>query len=113
MDAGKLNRWIDIEQRADGHDEAGGPIDVWTLFKGAWSQPKTQSGMSVAANASQEGSLGRSLAVYSFRIRYDDTIDANMRVVYRGRYYNIRRVAHDEELQDWTDLICEVGGADG
>lgn len=110
MDAGKLTTLISImKPPSGGYDAAGQPLKTPVLHKQKWAQPKTSTGMASMSQSSEEGGVGRSLVLYSYRVRYDPTINANMFFEDKGIKFNIRQVRHDLERFDWTDLVCEAG----
>lgn len=109
--SGKLNRWVAIEKRTGAVDALNQPTDTWELVEERWANFKGQTGM--GASRAQEG-VTKDISAVSWRIRYCPVgIDAGMRVNHGGIFYDIRGVRHDEERQEWTDLVCERGGNNG
>ncbi|GAB1837322.1 hypothetical protein MyNCGM121_41020 [Achromobacter xylosoxidans] len=117
MRAGRLRLWIRIEQRGNGSDAAGQPNGAWEEVATVRADPRGQTGMgSITRN---QGNLGASIGVYSFRIRFRRGIDQGMRVVELfdgqpvGDPFDIKNVLMDYAGRQWTDLVCEQGGGDG
>lgn len=110
LDAGKLNCFIRIERRDGSKDELNQPFDTWVLVKERWAQPKTSPGMA-AVRAAAEG-VPVAPNRYSWRIRYcPEGLDTGMRVNYHGTMFGIVDIKHDHAEKQWTDLICDTGGA--
>lgn len=114
MQAGKLNRRITIQQLVDtsNTDEYGQVIREWDEFKKLWANPKGETGLgSIRSNANVPSSIAR----YSFMIRKESSIgiDAGMRIILDGMYFDIKGVTHDLEKNDRSYLICEQGGNNG
>lgn len=107
----KLNRRVTIERRTQGADGAGQPVSSWVTVCTVWANVKGQTGK--GAITTPQSGVAESIAKYSVRIRRRDDIDAGMRVVIGGRPWDIRLALPDEETQQWTDIVCEVGGNDG
>lgn len=113
MQAGKLNRRITVQQRTQGQDDAGQPIDAWADVAKVWAWVKTQSGMAVARQTANQDGVAMSVNSYSFRIRYRPAVTDDMRVVYGGLNFDIKQIRHDLAGHEWTDIVCEAGGNDG
>ncbi len=64
----------------------------WETVANIWAQIVPMSGREfIAASAEQSEVQGRIV------IRYREGVDSTMRIVYRGRYYNIKAVLPDAE----------------
>lgn len=121
MAAGQLNRRFAVEKRDQTVDELNQPVlGAWvpqTTPQGAplilWGSIKGPSGMaSIRGSEAQQG-VPRDLTVYSVRIRYraDDSITVGMRLVHLGMELDIKKLQHDFDRREWTDIVCEVGGS--
>ena len=109
MQAGALNRQIVIQSRDSGTDDAGQPVQTWTTLATVWANILGATG----AGAIRAGLEGIEVNGYSFRIRYNTSVDAAERVLFGGQNYDVKSVRHDHAGRVWTDLACEVGGSDG
>lgn len=110
MDAGLLNRRIEIQTRQAGRDAAGQRVMTWTTTYAVWANIKGATGL---GSTKMQSDMIADINTYSFRIRYLSAVNAGMRIVYNSQNYDIKRVRHDMDRQDWTDLVAEVGGNDG
>lgn len=109
MQAGSLNRRIEIQSRDTGTDAAGQPVQTWTTLATVWANVKTSTGMgSVRAPID-----GVEINAYSFRIRYRTDVDAAERVVFNSQNFDVRAVKHDHAGKEWTDLVADLGGNAG
>lgn len=116
MRAGELNRLIRIEQRAQGQDSTGQPIDTWELVGEVWAGIANETGLG-AIRSSQQGSLPSSIAKYSFLVRFDVAkslgVDAGMRVVHDDIIFDVKVLTRDLKNREKAFIICEQGGNDG
>ena len=110
LHAGKLNRRILVQQRVREFDSCGQLLEEWRDLCHAWAWVKSASG--VAYLPTSDG-VGRDIVKYSFRVRYNPRIKADMRIVYLGEYYEIRDVLHDIAGHEYTDIVANHGGANG
>jgi SPP1 family predicted phage head-tail adaptor len=108
--AGDLNRLVRIERRVDGEDAAGQPLQTWEPVASVWASVRAPKGMGIVKEA-MDGAV--SITRYSFRIRYREALDAGMRVVMAGQAFDVKAVSVDHAGKEWTDLVCELGGAEG
>ena len=108
--SGKMNRRITIQKREDDYDSAGQQVDRWEDLCLTWAWIRTASG--VAAMATKDG-VGRDITRYSFRIRYNVHVKADMRILYQGLIFEIREVLHDIAGKEYTDIVAYLGGATG
>ena len=110
LHAGKLNRKITVQYRARAFDAAGQLLEDWQDICIVWAWVKSQSGVSAAPTAD---GVGRDITRYSFRVRYNPRIKADMRIIYQGEIFEIREVLHDISGHEYTDLLAYYGGANG
>lgn len=94
----------------DGANQSTG----WILHKSKWAWIKTETGMGRIRSESSAGGINTNLMRYSFRIKYDLTIDTTMQVRDpKGNFYNILTLIHDHASEMWTDVVAEIGGSNG
>lgn len=110
LHAGKLNRRICIQRRVRGYDSCGQLLDIWENLVHCWAWVKSAAG--VAYLPTSDG-VGRDITRYSFRVRYNPDIKADMRIVYGGDFYEIKEVLHDIAGHEYTDIVANHGGANG
>lgn len=112
--AGEYNRYIAIHKREPGKNTAGQQLNTWTLHKSKWSKVRGQTGMgSIRQKNGDQGVMGATRTL-SFRIRgIDQTITTDMRIVYKGEFYDIQLINYDTDRNEWTDLVAETGGNAG
>lgn len=84
MRAGKLRKYITIEQRGTGQDAAGSQVSTWTTVLSAYASIEPLSGRElIAAQAIHNETTHR------VTMRYRSEVLAKMRVNLGGRYFNI------------------------
>ena len=110
MRAGKLNRLITVQHRPRTYDECGQLADEWVDLCRAWAWVKSAAGVAYLPTAD---GVGRDITKYSFRVRYNPMIKADMRIIYGGEYFEIRDVLHDIAGHEYTDIVANHGGANG
>ena len=92
MPAGKLRHYIAIEQPVEVQDEQGGISRTWAEMVHAWAEI-------TALNASENTGQPqvRGMATHAIRTRYVASVSPEMRVVFRGRVFNITGVQDIDE----------------
>ena len=112
---GEYNRRVEIWKSTNVLDDANEPVEnSWELHKKRWARIRGETGMATIRAAASAGGVVTPLDRYSFRIRYDRTIDIGMQVrTPEGGRYNILSVRHDLADRVWTDIVAEIGGANG
>lgn len=110
MRAGKLNRKITVQHRSRTFDDCGQLLEEWQDLCSIWAWVKSAAGVAYLPTAD---GVGRDIVKYSFRVRYNPRIKADMRIVYLGEYYEIRDVLHDIAGHEYTDIVANHGGANG
>lgn len=91
--SGKLCHKVQLQEQQITQDPVTGEmLTTWVTIAQPWAEIVPMSGREfMAAGAEQSEVRGRIV------IRYRDDVDASMRVVYRGKYYNIFAVLPDAE----------------
>lgn len=107
----ELNRRISIETLSQTKDSSGGMVDAWTLLTPSWAKIRNLSG-----NERKLTSHGGQVqeAKTEFTVRYDGRLNSGVnRVVYDGKYYNIKHVNDYNENHRFMILTCDTGLNDG
>lgn len=110
MRAGKLRHRVRIERPIQVQDPVtGGLVTDWVLVATVWASIEPLSAREfIAAQASQSEVSAR------VGMRYRDGIDATMRIVHRGKVYNIAGVLPDPESgRHYLTLPVSEGVNDG
>ena len=103
---GKMRRLISIERASEIPDGAGGFETTWSEIGTAWAWFKTMSG-----NERLYGMQLENPVTHKIYIRYRTDIDERDRIVYQGRYFNIRALLDLEELRRYIEITAEEGVA--
>ena len=104
MQAGKLNRQINIQARSSTQDPTGQPIDTWTTVWSCWAGIASLTGKELyALGAGFSGQLSHKVT-----IRYTATpLLTGMRVVYGKRTFLVQiPPANPNEANVEIDLVC-------
>lgn len=113
---GKKNRLVEFYKPAGNTDAGNEPTaPQWIFFKRKWASILGETGMGTIRSSVMAGNtIGTPLNRYSFRVDYDPSINESMQVRDRtGMHMDIITVRHDLANREWTDVIAEVGGANG
>lgn len=106
---GGLRHRITFQEENRSDDGAGGGDVAWANITGVntvWGKVEPVS--------AGEGMLSMQLqntVTHKITIRYKPDVTENMRIVYDGRYFNIRGIRHIEERDRWTEIRAEEGVA--
>lgn len=103
--AGELRHKVEIQENLGGQDTGTGEqIPNWQPLARVWAKIAPMSGREFLAAAAEQSEVrGR------ITIRYRGNVDATMRVVYRGMYYNILAALTDAEsgIEHITLMVSE------
>lgn len=117
MRAGDMNRRVRIEQRGQGQDDLGQPIDMWTEVATVWCNVRMLTGKETLTSDAEVAS-----ATASIRIRYRTNIDNGMRAVLLkfvdGQpvddvIFNILAPLPNVASREYTDLACSAFANNG
>lgn len=113
--SGKMNKYIRIEKRTGEKDALNQQLDEWVVVLSTWAHALGSTGMGTIRQSQTVEGVTRDIAQYSYRIRYRGFLkfDNGMRVNWKGIFFDIKQINHDMEKQEWTDIVCEVGGNNG
>ncbi len=111
IQAGRLNRIITIQQRAQSRDTEGGIVDTWSDFAAnIWAERNNSAGSEKPAT--RQGGVSADTTVI-FTIRNLPGITEQMRVVSDGKNYNIRHINDFKDGHVFMILTCDNGGNNG
>ncbi len=103
MRAGQLDQRITLEQRVQGQDEFGQPVDTWAPFLTAWAAVEPLAGREfIAAMAAVSEVTAR------VRLRYRPGVTSAMRVNHGGTLYGITHVADVRSARRELQLMCKM-----
>lgn len=108
MEAGKLNRRVQILRAQKQREPGGQEVKTWVLLAKVWASIRHKGGLETI-RAEAEASIVQA----SIRIRRRADVDATMRVQHGADVYEIRAVLPDEVRRDYVDLVCELGASRG
>jgi SPP1 family predicted phage head-tail adaptor len=105
MNAGRLRHRVDIQNYVEEYDELGQLIEDWLPFAQVWAAVEPLRGQEfIAAQALA------SVTTTRIRMRYIPGVVSSMRVVFRGRTYNIQSVIEVETRGREIQLMCRSLG---
>lgn len=115
MMIGKKNRLFEFWKLTGAKDAANDPLpDDYEFFKRRWGEIRGETGIGTIRAAASNGGINTPLDRYSVRINYTPSITVDMQMRERdGSRYNIVSVRHDKADREWTDVVGEIGGANG
>ncbi len=104
--AGMLRHSITIEERGGTPDAGGGMAVSWSTYATAQANVKPLSGSEALRAHHLEGRVTHRIV-----LRYRSGVTTDMRVLYDGRYFNIRAAINVEERGRWLEIHAEEGVA--
>lgn len=108
MKASKLDSRVLIEEPVISRTAMGDEVKSWQELGWFWADVRHLNGKEyIKADADTR------IAQSSVRIRLNRAINPNMRVKFRGVFYQIIAVLHDEGKRTYTDLVCASLQDDG
>ena len=103
MNIGELRNRIEIQTYVRVENEVGEQVKLWQPYVKLWAAFASNV---VKDQAKAEKSVA-SIA-YEIIIRHRSDIDTTMRVVYKGKNYNIDHVVNPKEKNVETHLFCTL-----
>lgn len=112
QNAGRFNRYVQIQQRASTEDSYGEVVGTWSALSTDWAWIKSPTGSAASEEIAADGEV--STAAVSIRLnRFREDITAGMRVLDGSVVYDIRAVLPDYAASEYTDLVCQRGANQG
>ncbi len=108
LPAGSLSRRVRLQKPVASQDSLGEAIPTWVDVAAVWADIRYLNGKEYLA-----AQLEISKASVSVRIRWRSDVNAGMRVVHGGDFYNIEAVLPDLQGRQHLDLVCSVGANKG
>lgn len=100
---GNFDRQITILQKVVSINEFNGESEVWEILKTKWSKEVSKTGYEGV-----EADKITALRNTTFVVRYDDSIDVEMRVLWDDQVYNIVSVKQPQGIRKrFLELECE------
>jgi SPP1 family predicted phage head-tail adaptor len=108
MRAGELRHQVVIEQRSSSVDSFGEQLTTWTTFATIYAAILPVSGRELIAAGVVDAEVSHRIIV-----RYLAGVTASMRVLFEGRYFEIKAVLNEAERDRMLTLLCAEGLTDG
>lgn len=86
-------------------DGAGGSTISWMPRKTLWAKIKPKSGQETFNRDQQE-----TIITHEITTRFDEEIEANMRLAKGGRIFQILAVLNQDEKNEWLTLLTREEG---
>ena len=103
LNAGSLNKRIEIQSKTSTADGLGGYSDVWATTKTVWCAIWPLSASDVI-----EGMKTSAQVTHRVRIRYQSGITSAMRIKFGTRYFSIQGTPiNPNEANEYLDLVCK------
>lgn len=108
MQAGKLNERVLLQCPEITQDDFGALLKKWVDVGEVWANVRFQRGAEF-----QRGNADLRTVSVSVRVRFRRDLDADMRLIHRGRIFAITAVLPDETGKQYVDLVCIEQRGDG
>lgn len=102
---GKLDQRVSLQSKTLTDDGAGGASETWTEYAEVWAQVRPMTGREREIAMRNEAH-----ANYVVTIRHR-TVSPLDRILWRGRYLNIRFVKEAGPRNQYLDIEAEMGTA--
>lgn len=103
--AGKLNHRIRLESLETSQDSSGDTVEDWIYQGDVWAEVAPVSAREFVSAAAMQSKI-----VARITIRYREDVQANWRILFRNRYYNIEGVLTDVVSGlEYLTLPCSLG----
>lgn len=106
--AGNIKHRVIIQKSEKARDGFGAVKENWIDFKSLWAEVYDRSGIQVFATNQIKNEKSTRV-----RIRFRDDIDESMRVIFRGKPYDIQSVLDVSGDRKFLELMCAEGRRDG
>jgi SPP1 family predicted phage head-tail adaptor len=106
MGAGKLRHSITIERKVSAPDGAGGVVLTWAAQFNLRAMVKPSAGTESQRHGRLEAST-----THKIYLRYAAGLLASDRILFKGRYFNIRSILNIEERDLWLEISAQEGVA--
>lgn len=100
--AGKLRHQITIQQPTRTQDSFGEPLLTWSAFAVTRASVEPIVGRELTQAAKVEGDM-----THRVYVRFRDGITTDMRILHRGRVFNILSVGDVEERERRIEIRCK------
>lgn len=107
----RLNKLIGLQAPKEAPDQAGGFEVLWVDVAKVWAEVQALNYNKLSVGEHFQFGQLLSLSAYQITIRYRKNMATNMRIIYDGRVFNIRRIINIEEKNRLLRLIAEEGVA--
>lgn len=105
MQAGKLRHRIQLQGKRRVPDGGGGWSHDWVTSRTVWARVEPLSGREFVAAQTVQSEVTTRIT-----IRYRDDVTPDMRIMHRGKIYNIRAVLPDNRSGlEYLTLPCAEG----
>lgn len=117
VDAGNLNRQVQIQQRTSAPGEFGHPVNTWGPVTGApttvWASIKPLGGNQRMAAMAQQADLSHTVLVRYHPAFAVPVVAARWRIVYGSRTFAVQAAREIGDSREWIMFDVQEGGADG
>lgn len=105
LQAGKLRHKVTIQQRVSTQDSAGDIVSEWVDWARVWAAVEPMSAREFLTAQTLESKVTTRITV-----RYRAGLDATMRILHRGKIFNIQGVLADKWSGiEYQTLPCSEG----
>ena len=102
FDLGLMKKRITIETNISIKGEIGGSGDTWGTFKDTWTFPQSITNEWLLRMGQKSTGDNK-----NFVVRYDEAINKNMRIVWKGDSYRILSIDDFNEGEWFLKIECE------
>lgn len=102
MRAAKLSKRIEIQKQSSEKDEYGELVPGWIAFKNVWAEVRPVTGKSFFSAQQINSEI-----THQVIIRYTEGVKPSMRIIYKGREFEILYVMNYNEANEAIQMLCK------
>jgi SPP1 family predicted phage head-tail adaptor len=104
----KLRNLIHIQELILSKDKDGEIVNIWKEKIKVYANVKAIEGKTYIGESFEYAQVVPN-TLYKFAVRYRPDITTAMRIIYNNRYFNIRKIVNEDELNIALIIIAEEG----
>ena len=111
--SGELNKRAVLQRRTSTQDALGGTLQTWADVAEIWCGIDTASGRELMAAQALRVEVSHTI-ICRYRPQFANPVAAaSLRLVFKGRYFNIMAAMNENERNEKITLLCTEGLNDG
>lgn len=102
MQSGKLRHYVELQAYSHSRNRYGDSVKAWTTFASVYAEIKP-----IGGSYREYGGREQAKGTHTIKIRYNENIKVNDRVLWNGRYFEIMSVQDSFEETEYIILMTQ------